>query len=515
MDCRKYEAYRTLRLSSAVLTTMILAACGGGGGGGGGSSDGGGGGNTTKLEPTSYTVYKTGQQASVSGAGAVSSGALSLGAGRGTTLAVTDANTFAMTATNTNYQVVNRRKGAVLMLCDALPSGGKPGDTPAQYVAIATNSAGAETQAVPVTNVSELAGKSFYEMDDCSYVKEDGNFTKEQQNSAPSGATLEFRFDANGNVRSAQDTVDAATITGLLNGTPFVDGRGRNVWFNAYKFTVGGEQKIYFVIRGEPNGTNAGFLTLWTDDPNGDVIGCSLNCAKPADAAVVTSPAQVAGIYVQEYGFGSKASVAWINSSGKYAFGLATSQNTPEYKAGLKLGTLTFDATGRASRSITYSTNGTGEADLWSVDSTHLIRTLVSDPTNHYRVATRVVKDPTNLLLGAWAVSSCGTVTGSTTDPTQTFTLVLLKSGHYMLLDTFGDTSKPSPVPGIEYGTFVQNAATGTVQVTGNLYDTNGGAGLWDATVPASSQVRNYTISADGNTMTLSLDCNATFSRIN
>ena len=237
-------------LYPTVLSAVILAACGGGGGGGG--TGGGGGGNTTKLEPTSYTVYKTGQEAALSGAGALSGSQISLGAGGSTTLTVTDANTFAMTATNTNYQVVNRRKGAVLMLCDPLPSGGKPGDTHAQYVAIATNSATAETQGTLVTNAVELAGKSFYEIDECSYVKRDGLFTSQQQNTAPKAGTLEFRVDASGNVRSELGLIDAATFTGLLNGGNFVDGQGRKIWFTAYKFTVGSEKKVYVAIRTEP-----------------------------------------------------------------------------------------------------------------------------------------------------------------------------------------------------------------------------------------------------------------------
>ena len=97
-----------------------------------------------------------------------SGGTLSLGADGNSKLAVTDAATFAMTASNTNYQVVNRRNGAVLMLCDPLAAGGNPGDTLARYVAFATNAATADTQGTQVTNAAELAGKSFYAMNECS-----------------------------------------------------------------------------------------------------------------------------------------------------------------------------------------------------------------------------------------------------------------------------------------------------------------------------------------------------------
>ena len=110
-----------------------------------------------------------------------SGGTLSLGADGNSTLAVTDAATFAMTASNTDYQIVNRRNGAVVMLCDPLPAGGNPGGTLARYVAFATNSATADTQGTPVTNAAELAGKSFYEINECSYVNDD--LSSQQQSS--------------------------------------------------------------------------------------------------------------------------------------------------------------------------------------------------------------------------------------------------------------------------------------------------------------------------------------------
>ena len=412
-----------------------LGGCGGGGGSSGGSD--GGGGNTTKLEPTSYTVYKTGQEAALSGAGAVSGSQLSLGAGGSTTLTVTDANTFAMTATNTNYQVVNRRKGAVLMLCDPLPASGKPGDTHAQYVAIATNSATAETQGTLVTNAVELAGKSFYEIDECSYVKRDGLFTSQQQNTAPKAGTLEFRVDTSGNVRSELGLIDAATFTGLLNGGNLVDGQGRKIWFTTYKFTVGSEKKVYVAIRTEPrkdiNGValDDGFAVVWTDDPISDVIGCSLNCTKPADAVPVTSPATVPGVYVTQYGFGNEVAAIWVDSSGNYSYaaGLAASSVPALFSTGLEFGTLAFDANGNVSATKVDDKNGSGEAVLWSANATQVVSTAAADPSRHF-ILERVVKDPANPIFGAWMVESCnGVAVGSaaTTDPRSRVLFVQLQ----------------------------------------------------------------------------------------
>lgn len=501
-----------------VLSALFLAACGGGGGGGGNS-----GVVNSTLKPTAYTVFKTGQEAPLSGAGAMSSrtasgGTLSLGADGNSTLTVTDATTFAMTASNSDYFVVNRRDGAVVMLCDPLSAGGTPGDTLARYVAFATNSATADTQGTPVTNASELAGKSFYEINECGYVKDD--LGSQQQNSAPTVGTLEYRADASGNIRGSNGLVfDAATMTGLLNGTPSVDGQGRKFWFNAYKFTVGGEQKIYFAIRGEPN-NDEGFVALWTDDPSSDVVGCSLNCTKPADAVAVTNPASVAGVYVTEFGFGEEVSAIWVNSSGNYSNGLGLLTTSAEFTTGYEFGTLSFDGSGNATAIVPYDTSGTEEAFQWSANTTQAVLTAVSDPSRHF-ILQRVAKDPANLLLGAWALATCGATTGfNTIDPTQAFAIVYLKSGRYVVLDSNGQGNNPSPIQGVEYGTFSQDSTAGTFRYTGNLYDTDAETGTWS---PANSAPfggeYSYSISADGDTLSLSaagdICGNATLTRIN
>jgi hypothetical protein len=509
------------KLYPTILSAVFLVACGGGGGGGGG--DNGPQPAPVKLEPTSYTVYKTGQEAPLTGAGAVTDSKLSLGAGGNTTLSVTDANTYAMTATNTNYQVVNRRKGAVLMLCDPLPAGGKPGDTHAQYVAIATNSATAETQGTVVTNAVELAGKSFYEMDECSYVKRDGLFTSQQQNSAPKAGTLEFRVDASGNVRSELGLMDAATFTSLLNGGNLVDGQGRKIWFTAYKFAVGSEQKIYVAIRTEPrkdaNGValDAGFAVVWTDDPISDVVGCSLNCAKPTDAIPVTTPATVAGVYVTQYGFGDEVAAIWVDSAGNYSYaaGLAASSVPALFSTGLEFGTLAFDSSGNVSATKVEDKNGSGESILWSANATQVVSTAVADPTRHF-VLERIAKDPANPIVGAWMVESCnGVPVGSAaTDPRSRVLFVNLKSGHYVMLDPLGVAPNQARM---EYGTFTFDSATGKQRITGNVYDTNGDEGLWDSILnrPGITEFE-LTFTDNGDTMNFSsadLQCGTGVSR--
>ena len=507
-----------------LLAAVLVSACGGRG------SGGGGGGTNSTLKPPAYTVFKVGQEATLSGAGAMSGrtasgGTLSLGADGNSTLAVTDAATFAMTASNTDYQIVNRRNGAVVMLCDPLPAGGNPGGTLARYVAFATNSATADTQGTPVTNAAELAGKSFYEINECSYVNDD--LSSQQQSSAPTGGTLEYRADASGKLRGGNGLVfDAATMTGFLNGAPSVDGQGRKFWFSAYKFTVGGEQKIYFAIRGEPNkdangaAIDQGFVALWTDDPGSDVVGCSLNCAQPADAVAVTNPASVAGVYVTEFGFGEGVAAIWVNSIGNYSNGLGLLTSSPIFTTGFEFGTFSFDGAGNASAIKLYDTSGTGEAGQWSANATQLVITPVADPSRHF-ILQRVAKDPANLLLGAWALATCGATTGfNTTDPTQAFSIVYLKSGRYVVLDSNGQGNNPSPIQGVEYGTYSQDSTAGTFRYTGNLYDTNAETGSWSPaqSAPFGSEY-SYSISADGDTLSLSaagdICGNATLTRIN
>ncbi len=352
-----------------VVAALALTACGGGGGGKSNAAA-----RAVPLQPTTYVVFEAGEQATASGAGAVttsgSSSKLALGAGGETTLTATSGSTFAVTANNTDYQVVNRRDGAVLMLCDPLSSGSSPGDTHANYVAIATNSASADTQGTPVTNALELAGKSFYVMGECSYL--DDSQSVQGANAAPNGATLEYRFDASGNLRGSNGwSVDAATFTGFLNGGFYVDPQGRKVWFSAYKFTVGNEQKIYFATRVEPLQGDQGYIGLWTDDASSDVVGCSLNCAKPADAVATTNANAVAGIYVTQYGFGEEASLVWVNSAGQYAYGLATAASS-QVNAGLETGTLAFDSSGTLTATKLHDTNGPGEAIMWNHNATQV-----------------------------------------------------------------------------------------------------------------------------------------------
>lgn len=484
---------------------------------------------TAQFAPTTYTIYKTGQQAALSGAGAISSptasgGTLSLGADGNTALAVAGTTDFAMTATNRNFYTVNRRSGAVLMLCDPLAVADKPGFTHAQYVAIATHSATPDTQGVLVTSAAELAGKSFHEIDECSYVKDDGIFTPEQQNRAPSGATLEHRFDASGNLRSSDGLfVDAATFTGHLNGTPFVDGKGRNIWFSAYKFTVGSEQKIYFAIRIEPFGGDQGYVVAWTDDPSSDVLGCSLNCAKPADAVPVTTPATVPGVYVTQFGFGEEAYVVWIDSSGNYSYGvaLASSADRNAFRTGIEFGALSFDGIGNATATILpgNDTNGTGESLRWSANATKIVATAVADLNRHV-ILERVTKDPANPHVGAWVLESCnGTVVGSpAVDPRSRILFVHLKSGHYVMLDPLAGPAL-SPI-GIEYGTYIFNKTTGKDRVTGVLYDTNNEDGNWNSVMnqPNTSDL-TLTFTDNGDTLSLSaagdICGNATLTRIN
>ena len=50
------------KLYSTMFSAMLLAACGGGGG------DGSSPASVVKLDPTAYDVYKTGQEARLSGA---------------------------------------------------------------------------------------------------------------------------------------------------------------------------------------------------------------------------------------------------------------------------------------------------------------------------------------------------------------------------------------------------------------------------------------------------------------
>lgn len=94
-------------------------------------------------------------------------------------------------------------------------------------------------------------------------------------------------------------------------------------------------------------------------------------------------------------------------------------------------------------------------------------------------------------IVGVWALGSASNI------DVQHF--VFLPSGKYMMADPVGDAGCGSP--GVEYGSYAYDTATGNVTISSVTYDTNGCAGLHDTRQGFPSFRGTFTISADGSTI--------------
>jgi hypothetical protein len=176
-----------------------------------------------------------------------------------TVLNVTDASSFAMTATSADYYVVQRYAGSVLMLCDPTT---QPGSTKARYVSMAAVVESGGHAYTNVTDTASLAGKTFYAMGNCSYLAPIAG--PQFQNTAHDSNTLRLTFDANGDVFRSDYNVgpiySAANFNLMLGGTYY------NNWsYGAFRFNVNGVERIVIVERNTHDEINVvdGFVRLW------------------------------------------------------------------------------------------------------------------------------------------------------------------------------------------------------------------------------------------------------------
>jgi hypothetical protein len=256
------------RLAALCLLASLLPACGGGDGG-----------STATTEPAQaqpspaasllafnrYSVFRhdDGQPFSLHDAGALTNrtaagGRLALGSGDSTELTVTDTALFTMAASNQAFRIFSRFRGGVLMLCDPAGSAGR-------YAAIASVLATGDVAATPVFNTAELAGKTFYEVTDCSYRGGSGSQGQDVKHDA---LTNSLSVAAHGEVsvsrmKQTPSRMDAVDFSTMLHG----------VWLNtsrysAFKFHVDGAASYVLIERSSPDEIDrtAGVITLWLPD---------------------------------------------------------------------------------------------------------------------------------------------------------------------------------------------------------------------------------------------------------
>lgn len=243
-----------------------------GGSGSGGTSGGGSGssgsvsainasGNNALLLSNQYAMFKAGQQGLLANAGAIDRSntqglGLSLGADGLTVLTVNDAN-FSMSASG--FSIMNRINAGVLMLCAGSP-------TKSLYAAVATAAQAGGPQGTALTQASDLAGVTLYNVEDCSF--QDSNSNSQNTSSAPNASTLAMSFDASGNASlNNGGSIGAAAVTSYLAGSPMsIQGGAGQAYFKAYRFSVNGTNRFVMITQGIPNSGSGGYVSMWVQN---------------------------------------------------------------------------------------------------------------------------------------------------------------------------------------------------------------------------------------------------------
>ncbi|OYU25414.1 MAG: hypothetical protein CFE41_21335 [Burkholderiales bacterium PBB2] len=163
-------------------------------------------------------------------------------------------NDFGLSAVG--YSSVNRANGSVIMLCNGAP-------LKSAFVGVVTQSGAGGVQAVKLSRASELAGQSFYRMEDCSFTNSNGESSN--QSSAPTASSLKYSVDASGNLSGNDGTaITAAELNGLLaGGTVSIGGGNGKLYLTAYSFQVNGVTRYVVVSRGVPNNGGPGYVDMW------------------------------------------------------------------------------------------------------------------------------------------------------------------------------------------------------------------------------------------------------------
>ncbi|KQV50693.1 hypothetical protein ASC95_15190 [Pelomonas sp. Root1217] len=194
-----------------------------------------------------------------------------------------------------------------------------------------------------------------------------------------------------------------------------------------------------------------------------------------------------------------------IGDGGRYLYGQATPA-TGGSQTGHELGWLDYDAASQTFHGLVESNSAGEGAELRrsaaEQASEKLTITASQLSSSLGTVFTRVPNDPAGLV-GLWAAGSASDL--------NTQHLLFLPSGKVMLIDPWGDTSggvcttqRQGPMGG-EYASYSWNAATGALQISARLFDTDGCAGFFDSSPGGQGSLLDYVLklSADGKTATV------------
>ncbi|RTL24253.1 MAG: hypothetical protein EKK52_01715 [Burkholderiales bacterium] len=211
------------------------------------------------------------------------------------------------------------------------------------------------------------------------------------------------------------------------------------------------------------------------------------------------------GVWFASAADGSEFSVLRIGDNGRYLDG-AMGPTQGREQTGHELGWLDYDAGNQTFRALVESnSNGTRGLLFRSLDSQSkstlavtATQLQIASPSDGTSTLVRLTDDPAGIV-GLWALGS------ATEFNTQHF--LFLPSGKVLMIDPLGDTEpgeclnlRKGP-PGGEYASYTYDKASGTLQVFGKAYDTNGCAGFFDiGTTANTTWSATFTLASDGMT---------------
>lgn len=270
--------------------------------------------------------------------------------------------------------------------------------------------------------------------------------------------------------------------------------------------------KVYYGYQ-NPAGGTSNLLRLNLDAANAVLAALPgmpviAPTTRPADqsAASQAALATAKGVWIVQAGDGSALMTLRFGDAGRYLMG-AMGPAADHEQTGHELGWLDYDATTQHFRALVESNSNLGRglmlrsadeqaSEKLTISSSQLVSSL--DGTT----LTRIANDPTGVV-GLWALGS------ATELNTQHF--LFLPSGKLLMIDPLGDTeagicmTERQGPPGGEYSSYSYDKASGLLQVSGKIYDTNGCAGMFDIGTNANTSFSGTVqLSADGMTATVS-----------
>ncbi len=224
---------------------------------------------------------------------------------------------------------------------------------------------------------------------------------------------------------------------------------------------------------------------------------------------------EAAGVWVGSNPEGNGKVLLRLGASGRYAL-LETAPADDSGQSGIEAGMLTRDATTGVVKAsdIKVDTNGqwglshpaAGESVVFTrvqnqqdPDNPDRLKVTIKQTGQDDVIVTlkRVPQPSSSSLLGAWSTS----VESKAGEPMVVFLPELDGAQRYILVDPKGDSD--CATPGVEVAEYSVEGGSLYLEGEAPVHDTTGCGGLWDTTSDQPQLAYAFSISEDGNTLTL------------